>query len=61
MALSVFATAEQTCEGFVLLWHPSVKDHDTLVLGGPRDTQTLLYYHLRLAPRERSLDEMQSV
>ena len=38
-----------------------MKDYDALVLGGPRDTKTTLHYHKRLAPCERSLDEMQSV
>ena len=31
------------------------------ILGGPRGIRTTLYYHMRLAPCERSLDEMQSV
>ena len=43
------------------MWQPSAKDHDTPVPGGPWDTKTTLYYHMRLAAREWSLDEMQAV
>ena len=61
ITLAVFATAQQTGEGFVIMWQHSVQDHDPPIHGGPRGTKTTLYYHMRPAPRERSLDEMHFV
>ena len=43
------------------MWQPSTEDRSTALPGGLRDTETTLDYHMRLAPRERSLDKMQSV